>query len=104
MKSLMAPRFGIHATSDLAMRFPRCFLALIPIFAWRLLPRDCYRVLPRVLPCLLITANRRRYARSGRDAQPLIEEHFFKCGEEQQHIGILAGLTLNADGLNFLVN
>src|SRR5580704_147935 len=96
MKSLIAPIFGIHATSDLAINSPTFFLRA-QIFASCLFPRAGYRSVPRVL----IAANRRGYARAGWDAQSLIEKNFFKRGQEQQHVGILAGIAHQSDAPDF---
>src|SRR5580704_12617153 len=92
MKSLIAPTFGIHAASDTAINFlPQGFSLA------RALSRACHRSLSG----LLIAANGGGYTGASRDAQSLVEQNFFKRGEKQQHVGILAGIAHQAHAPDF---
>src|SRR6202522_2730652 len=68
---------------------PRSSFTRAEISALWLLPRAYHGAAPR----LLIAANRRGDACAGRNAQSLIEKNFFKRGQDQQHVGILAGVA-----------
>src|SRR5580693_8459600 len=97
MKSLIAPMFGIHAASDAAINFPRCFSVANSAFRFVLLPRARHCALPSVL----VAANGGGYTRASRDAQSLVEQNFFKRGEEQQYLGVLAGIAHQAHAPDF---